>query len=393
MNLPPSETLPDDDPQLPAARRRQAQRNLFGPLSVDERSQALEDVARRAAPNFDFFLYSLFSGVVIGSGLLFDSAYLLLLGALIAPLMAPAVGVALGTALGSSRHFIRSMVGLLAGSFLVLAAGILAGLLGQAGTFGQAAQAHSHAQLQWPALLVLAAAGSLTAATLIRAGRNPSVPSLLLAYGLYVPLATAGFGLGSGLPHLWPDGLVLFAIHLAWATLCGAITLAIIGFRPPTLFGYSLSAAVLLAGVLVFIGFTGAGAVLGARLGLPTLTPSPTPTASVTPTPSRTPTLSPSATSSPTLTPTPSLTPSATPTPILALIFVEESSGARLRSEPAGLVITSLLNGYVVVLLPEPPQEAGGQLWVHVFLPERNETGWILQNLLVTVTPRPTLTP
>jgi hypothetical protein len=232
----------------------------------------------------------------------------------------------------------------------------------------------------------------MTAATSIREDRNPEVPNFLLAFGLYVPLAIAGLGLGSGIPHLWPEGLVLFAIHLAWATLCGAITLAAIGFRPPTMFGYSLSAAILLAGFLVFLGFTGAGAVFGARLGLPTLTPSPTipPTASFTPsqTPSRTPTGTPTRTH----TPTPSLTPSQTPTPIIAIIAAEDSSGAFVRTEPAGLAITSLLNGQVVHLLPEPPQSAGGQLWLHIYMPARDQFGWILQGLLVTATPRATST-
>jgi hypothetical protein len=389
MQLPPTDSLPDNDPQLPAARRRQAGRSLFGPLSVDERSQALEELARRAAPNFDFFLYSLFAGAVIGLALLFDSPYLLLLGALIAPLMAPAVGVALGTALGSGRHFGRSLLGLLIGSALVFAAGWMAGLAAQGSNAGGGTLAQLFAQINWGAMLVMGVAGTLFAATIIREGHNADVPSFLLAFGLFVPLAVSGFGLSSGQPHLWPDGLVLFAIHLAWATLCGAITLSIIGFRPPTLFGYSFGAAVLLAGVLIFIGFSGAGAVYGARLGLPTWTPSVTPTASATMTPSRTPTLTASATKSPTATASPSHTPSPTPTPIVALIDAEQGSGAFVRDEPAGEAIVSLLNGHVIHLLPEPVQSAGGQLWQHIYIPDRNEFGWILQNLIVTVTPRP----
>ena len=66
-------------------------------------------------------------------------------------------------------------------------------------------------------------------------GRAPALPSVLLAYELYLPLAIAGLGLGSGVPHLWPDGLVIYAINLAWGALLGAVTLAILGFRPLTL--------------------------------------------------------------------------------------------------------------------------------------------------------------
>lgn len=385
MTLPPNQTQPEDDPQLPAARRRHARRSLFGPLGVDERSQALEALARKTTPTFDFFLYSLLAGAVISLGVLFDSPLLLVLGALLAPLMAPAVGIALGTALGSSKHFGRNLSALLLAGAFVFAGGAVAGIFNGAATDNSVAGLH--ALLSWPGLLAMAAAGALTAASLIRE-HNASAASLLLSYGLYVPLAVAGFGLSSGQLHLWPHGLVVFAIHLAVATLSGAGALAAIGFRPPAWYGYSFSAAVLLAGVLLFIGFTGAGAAFGARIGLPTLTPSPTLTASVTPTPSITPTPQPSATPSRTPTRTPTLTPSPTATPQLAVIN-SQGNGAVVREEPAGVAITTILNGRVVELLPDPPQEAGGQLWLHVRLQGRDVTGWILQSLLATTTPQP----
>ncbi|MCL5428782.1 MAG: SH3 domain-containing protein [Chloroflexi bacterium] len=393
MNLPPNQTQPDDDPRLPAARRRQAQRGLFGPLTVDERSQALERVVRRAASGVDFFLYSFFSGAVIGLALLLDSPFLVLLGVFIAPLMAPAVGVALGVALGSARHFGRSVLALLVSALSVFATGWLAGQATQYGANGEVVQAYIYAQFQWPALVLLALAGALIASGLIREGQTPDVPSFLLSLGLFVPLSAAGFGLGSGLPFLWPDGLVVFFIYLAWATLCGAITLAVIGFRPPTPFGYSLGAAILLAGILVFVGFTGAGAVFGARIGLPSLTPTATLPPTLTPTASRTPTPSQTATATRTRTPTPSLTPTPTPAPIIAVIDAEEGTGVFVRAEPAGKGITTLLNGTIVHLLDEPPVESGGVLWLHIYMPNRDEFGWILQGLLSTATPQITVTP
>ncbi|MCW5873178.1 MAG: DUF389 domain-containing protein [Anaerolineales bacterium] len=386
MTLPPNQTQPEDDPQLPAARRRHARRSLFGPLGVDERSLALEAMARKTTPSFDFFLYSLLAGVVISLGLLFNSPFLLVVGALLAPLMSPAVGVALGTALGSSKHFARNLGALLLAGGFVFLTGLAAGVFNTAepqlqGTAGL------HALLSWPGLLSMGIAGALLSALLIRE-QSPQAASLLLSYGLYVPLAVAGFGLGSGQLHLWPHGLVVFAIHLAVATLCGAAALAVSGFRPPRWYGYSFSAAVLLAGVLLFIGFSGAGAAFGARIGLPTLTPSVTPSPTATLTPSITPTPEPTATASRTPTRTPSQTPSPTATPMLAVINAD-GSGAFIREEPAGIAITTILNGQVVELLPEPPQEAGGQLWLHVRLQGRDLTGWILQNLLATATPQP----
>lgn len=393
MNLPPSDALPNNDPKLPPARRRRAQRRLFGPLNRDERSRTLEDVALRAAPSFDFFLFSLVAGAVIGLAFLLDAPYLVLLGAFLAPVMAPAVGVALGTAMGSRSHFARSLIGMLLGSLLVFGAGFALGIASQSWSLGQGQQAHLYTQLHWPALAVMSIAGALTAATLISDEHDPAAPSLILAVGLLAPLSAAGYGLGGGYEHLWPDGFVIYALHLAVATLSGATALAVMGFRPNSPFGYSYGAAIALIGILLAIGLGGAGAVFGARLGLPTATPTITPTLTMTPTASTTPTATrtPSATPSPSFTPSPSHT--ATPTPQLAIIAAEGGSGVFLRDEPGGLAFTSLLNGTLVQLLPEAPQSAGGQLWLHIYLPERDLDGWVLEGFMVTTTPVPSNTP
>jgi hypothetical protein len=389
MNLPPSDATPDNDPRLPPARQRRAQRRLFGPLNRDERSASLEEVAVRAAPSFDFFLFSLISGAVMALAFLLDAPYVVLLGAFLAPVMGPAVGVALGTAMGSSRHFLRSLLGLLVGCALVFAAGFAIGGLAS----GPSTQAQLYAQLQWPVFLVLAVAGAWTAASLISDEHDPQAPSLMLSFALFAPLAAAGFGLGSGLPHLWPDGLVIFALHLAWSILCGAVALAVMGFRPSSVLGYSYGAVLALVAVLLGIGLTGAGAVFGANLGLPTATPTPSPTNTLTPTPSHTPTVTPRPSRTPTPSETPTPSPTVTPTPILAIIQSEEGSGIFLRDAPGGQAFTSLLNGTLVHLLADAPVNSGGVLWVHVYSPQQDVEGWILQNLMITATPAASRTP
>jgi uncharacterized membrane protein len=180
----------------------------------------------------------------MGAGLLLDAQALLVLGAVLAPLMAPAVGVALGTVIGSPRYFLRSLLGLLIGALLAGIGGAAVGLLTLYWAPPQLAQAHLHAQLSWLNFLVLAVGSCYAAAAMLRGeqGENKATaPSVALAYALYLPVTVAGFGLTSGEPHLWPDGLVIFAVHLAWSALFGALTLAILGFRPLTLFGYTLS--------------------------------------------------------------------------------------------------------------------------------------------------------
>jgi hypothetical protein len=260
-------------------------------------------------------------------------------------------------------------------------------------------QGNLHTQISGADFFVLAVGAILTTVAIVQSGEDGSrdsagVPSVALAYELFLPLTAAGFGLGSGAPHLLPNGLVIFSVHLAWGVLLGALTFAIMGFRPLTLFGYTLGAAVALLGVVLLIGISGAGAVIGARVGLPTTTPTPTlthtPTATITPSPMPpTPTFTQTPTLTATLTPT--LTPTPTATPILAIVRTDLTEGARIRSEPGGETIGFLANNMLLVLLPETA-EVDGVLWVQAITPDGVQ-GWIVQSLVIRVTATPLPTP
>jgi hypothetical protein len=393
MSFLKSEQWPDDPNRMPPARRRRAQR-LLTPLNADERADFVSRIALRTTPSFDFFLFSLLSGVILSTGLLLDQPALLILGAVLAPLMAPVIGTALGTVLGSVRYFVRSLFALLLGSLLVFLVGLGAGMgVVMLAPYWQPvsmAQAHLNAQLSWANFLVLALGAIFTTMAMAREGRAPGLPSVLLAYELYLPLAIAGLGLGSGVPHLWPDGLVIYAIHLAWGVLLGAVTLAILGFRPLTLFGYTLGAAVTLLCVILLIGLSGAGAVVGGQVAMPTPIPTATstttPTATVTPTPVP-PTPTPTLTLTPTATTPPTATPTITPTPVYALVRTTGGKGALMRDLPGGVVIGSYFDGTLMQVLPGTVDH-DGSIWVLVRAPDGKE-GWVVQSLLATATPAP----
>lgn len=392
----PEQVSPEEEIQS-RARRRRTRRRVIAPLTPDEKSDYIEAVLRKASPSFDFFLFSLLAGAILGVGFIFDSPYLLLLGTLLAPLMSPVVGISLGTVLGSTRYFGRSLGGLLVGCFLVTLVGGLSGLASRILPSEELIQVHTFAQLNWTAFIAVGIGAVAANATLVREKSYPGIPSLAVAFSLYLPLSAAGFGLGSGIPHLWPDGLVLFAIHLAWATLLGAITLAIMGFRPYTLFGYSIGGVVALVMIILMIAFFGIGAVIGEGITLPTPTLTLTPSLTPSQTPTSTP-IPPTATYTPTLTPTFTLTPTKThtltPTPVQAIVDVK--GYAVLRDAPNGGLVARLLNGSLVELLGDSEVDEHGGTWLHVYSPEHNVEGWILQSLLVIPTPleiTPTPTP
>jgi hypothetical protein len=393
MNLPRSEIYPDDPEQLPPARRRRAKR-LLAPLDADERAVYLDSLARRTTPSFDFFLFSFLSGVVLGLGLLLDSPVILVLGAVLAPLMAPLVGLAFGTVIGSIKFFLRSLVGLLIGSGIIFGTGYAAGYISHIWNPGEGFyQSYFHTQIAWPHFVLLFAGALLTTVVMVKTERASIASSVALAYALYIPMAAAGFGLGLGEYHLITDGLVIFTVHLAWAVLFSTVTMALLGFRPLTIFGYTFGGAMTMAGIVVLVGLMGAGAVFGAQVAVPTLTPTPThtktPTLTVTASPTLT--LTPTATLTSTLTPSPTSTrtPTATvtPTPVFAVINAGvEAQGAHLRETAGfdGRSLKTLINDTLVEILPVVV-DVEGFTWQHVRVPDSGEEGWILSTLLLVV--------
>jgi len=413
-----SQPMPEMDlrqPVKPTARRRRQRRRLI-PSSSDERAEFLEELAHRAYPTLEFFIFSLLCGAVLGASYLLDSQALLFLGILLAPLMTPWIGMVLATVTGSWRFFFQTFMGFLLGAVLIFLTGLLAGFAARIFMPITLNQAFVHTRLWWPDLFVLLLGAILLPISIVRSEDKPILPSAMLAYEFYLPLSAAAVGLGSGVKGLYPDGLVIFLIHVALAILVGIITLFIMGFRPYTLAGFTLGTTIILITLVTLVFISGLWSLISAQFA-PTseLTPSPgvaatkstsasTPSISPSPVPSATPTLTDTPTATPTATlvfptpETPTATPSPMPTPIYARIFTSKGNGVIVRTQPSGPILTTLVNNFLVEVLPEQ-QDYDRTVWAHIRFTTKDGTqeGWVIQSLLITATPapnwQPTLTP
>jgi hypothetical protein len=403
MNLTEENPLSEEPIRLPPARRRR-RRYLVSP-GDDERAALLENLARRAFPSFEFFLFSLLCGAILGAGYILDSQSLLLLGILLAPLMTPWVGLALASVTGSGRFFLQTLGGLLIGSILVFGSGLLAGLAARIWMPLPLLQANINSHLWWPNLFVLALGAALLVVSFVRSEDKPFLPSVMLSYELFLPLSAAAFGLGSGAPNTWPNGMLVFLVHLALATFLGVIVLAILRFRPATFAGYILAILILLLTLTVVLGLAGIGTFIPAQSSTPTQTPTSAPDLahSATPTPPRTPTITitpsptgPTATPTlkipATLTPTHTITPQ--PTPVYARIYSEQYGGANVRQAPglSSPLLITLSNDTLVIILPEVAK-VDSSIWVHIYVPTLDKSGWVMQSVLVFATPVPNWPP
>jgi hypothetical protein len=396
MTLPTSEPLPEgNERSLPPARRRRRRRMIL-PGSNSERAAFLERLAHTTTPSFDFFLLSILAGLVLGIAILFDVQPLYVLAALTCPFMAPVIGLSLASVFVSVRFFLRTLGGLIVGSLLVFLLGVVTGIAAANWRGVDLTLVELHARFTWADAVVLTVGAVAATIQIFRTpDQRPRIPSVALAYELFLPIGIAGYGLATRTPGLWPDGLIVFVVHLAWAALIGTAVFAIMGLRPRTIFGYTLGSTLVLIGIAAVIVISGYGTAVTARVALPTYTPTVTLTTTSTPTftvtssltPTHTSTVTPTKTLVPTNTPT--LTVSPEPTPFWAIIQASGDAGAVIRDAPAGAIIKSLLNGMLVEIVTGYEETVvDGITWIYVRTPDGSE-GWIVKALLNTATPTP----
>jgi uncharacterized membrane protein len=396
MSLPTSETIPDEANNLPPARRRRDRRKL-SLLGTDEHAEILDELGNETSPSFDFFLFSLVCGAILGLGILTDSPAFFFLAVLLAPFMAPMFGLSLAIIVGTGRYFLRTLASTLLGGLLVFTGSGLIGLIPRVwhnSPFNLFTQAPYHARLNWPDFFVLTLGIVLTTITMVRAEQKPLIYSAIVTYGLYIPLGTAGFGLSSGVAHLWPDGLAIFTIYLTWAIILGALILRIMGFRLMTRFGYFMGGVILFIGLIIFIGLVNFYSLVVKQVEIarvaPTSTSTPTSTITITLTPTETP-APPTQTNTPThsLIPTLTITPTLAPSATLVWALVDSSRGAVIRAEPksSAKIVAYVLDGSLLKAFPDTAKESG-VVWVHV-VTNKGVEGWIVQILLKTATPAP----
>jgi hypothetical protein len=386
-----------------APRRRRARQPLISRFTDEEAADRLESLAQRTAPTFDYFVFALVAGSLLGIGYLLNAPAILLLGLVLAPFPAPWIGISLAAATGESRFFGQTLGGFFSAMLIIFITAVLAGLTSRIFMPILLDQAYLYARLWWAGLLVVGLGALAVILFFSQKEEKPLLAGLLLNYGLLLPVSAAGFGLGNGTPGLWPQSMAVFLVHFALSIILGLGIFYYMGFRPLESIGYAWGAGIVIVSLIVVLGFAG----LGTLIPLPQpADPEPSPTYTPTrialvATPTQTATKPAASTSTPipaTITPQPT----ETPRPSATLVVIPTTAygriqsrtggdGATLRATPGGSAITTILNDYVVEILPDEPVTIDGNTWIRIKATTSSRVleGWVLQTLLVTPTPQP----
>ena len=441
----PTEPTPPPPPVRDAnavrSRRRRANRREMFPADAEGQAAFISDLSRRAYPTFELFVFSLACGAIIGLGFLLDSQAVLLLGILVTPLMTPWVGFLLAIISGSPRFLFETLMALIISVVIVFLGGVLTGFAARLFLPMTLTNVFIHARLWIPTLVVLSIGAITLVASFARSENKPYLPSVIIAYAFYLPISAGGFGLGSGVPGIWPQGILVFAVHFALASFLGLLTLFALKLRP-TLQGIFFSTIALLLFAVILIIFMGSGSPFSVKraaiaASTPTTQPTSLPASRATPSlsaktissprPSSTSALSLTTSITPTsgtITATTTITSTATPatdapspvpltlsitlpateTPTATLTFEPqtisgtisspEGGGTYLRQTPAGKFIMTVENGEIVEIYPDFRQ-VNGAAWMHVVVTRNGQRveGWLLESVVSYAMPEPNFEP
>lgn len=389
----------------PTRRKRRPNResNTFDPSSEAKVSSILD----KATPNLDLFVLAFLSGIILGFGYVIDSNAVLMFGIFMTPFLGPWIGLALSSMIGEMK-LLRLTAGGVATSLLFnFTAAALVGLISRFVTPAGTNQVYYHSHLWWPDLFMVVIGTIILTLRFIQTDTQPIIPSLMLSYGIFLPLSVSAFGLGAGMYNLFVDGLLVFLVHIAISLIIALGLLIYLGFRPKSVNEAFIPGSITLVSVIVLFTISGFGSASTIQTPLPTATPelSATPNSiAISNLPTETPVLLPTPTIQVTSTNTPK--PLATTAPptlppdnaventgIFGKIHAFSSNGVVIKNTPDGPGITTIENDHTVELLPDDPVIIDGEEWVHVLVIGQTESidGWVNKSYIIFGTP--TFTP
>lgn len=374
----------------------------------DQQRNFVEILKERFSLNFEYIAINCVVAILLIIAFLTDQLGLIILAILIAPPVIPIYSFAFGISLGSFSLVWKAMITFFSTGILFFSAGLFSGFISsQIGT--KEIIILRHFEDNNPVNFVLIIVGLLFAFALIL--RNPkqsiSVANAALAFIFYLPITAFGISIVRGDLLNLQSVIFSFLTQFIFSIFLGVIILYLSGVKSnggkkfvPIIF-----ISVILVGSILLIfsqkSFTGINNVteLKPTFLLPqksTSTPSKIMTgvnSTIIATIENTQDINPSVNLTPTFIISPTNTPTVTltplPTPVWAEIMALESNGVNLRAEPGynGKIISTLLNGTLVEVLPEV-EVADNNTWVRIRILDQTE-GWIVRDFLISSTPAP----
>ncbi|MBU0707522.1 TIGR00341 family protein, partial [Patescibacteria group bacterium] len=201
-------------------------------LSLDGSRQALviEEIQEHAKPDVDFYLLSIFSGIIITLGLIRDNTAVVIGGMLIAPFIWPILLLALGVVRGQPRALRKGFLAVIKASVIFVAVSYLITVVWPEFEMGREIMIRTEATLA--ELGIALAAGFIGAFIIAWPKITSAFGGVLIAAALTPPLGVFGITMASGNFEQMMGAFLLYLANLIAITFGGALLFFLIKIRP-----------------------------------------------------------------------------------------------------------------------------------------------------------------
>lgn len=208
---------------------------IVKPLSAEERKEIQTEIKQASSPGFDFFLLVVLSSAIATSGLLTNSAAVIIGAMLVAPLMSPIIGIGLASVVGEQKLLRTSLFTLFLGALLAVLLSFAMTLVNRFLPFNLLQELPGEVLARTrptPIDLIIALSGGLAAAyALTRDNLSAALPGVAIATALMPPLCTIGIGLALVRWDVAGGAALLFLTNTITIAFAAAFVLFARGFH------------------------------------------------------------------------------------------------------------------------------------------------------------------
>ena len=196
-------------------------------LTVDERTEVVQQASDLARANTNFIVMILLSSILASVGLLQSSGAVIIGAMLVAPLMSPLMGFGVGLALGNIDMMRRSTTTVFYGIGLVLLTSTTLGLIFP--LYQPTAEMAARGQPNLLDLFVALASGGAGAFAMARRDIPAALAGVAIAAALVPPICTTGLALAAGNIDLMVGAGALSTVNIIGISVVAAGVFAVMG--------------------------------------------------------------------------------------------------------------------------------------------------------------------
>jgi uncharacterized hydrophobic protein (TIGR00271 family) len=209
--------------------------SLFKPFYIAGKRQqkVYAQITEQAQGDFDFYILSFFSGVIITLGILVDSTAVVIGGMLIAPLVWPILAMALGITMGRSFLLRKSLSTLIKSALVIFVVAVLIGIV-VPDLVVESSEYLSRTSPTLLELLIGLAAGFVGAFIIAYPKMGSAIAGVVVAAAVVPPLATIGLSLARSDFSSVGGAVLLFLSNLVAIVFAASILFIISNFKSKT---------------------------------------------------------------------------------------------------------------------------------------------------------------